>query len=234
MPRASQQKGEAKWMLLSMMLFMLIYLALMLACLRQWGAVAPWSRLNLLIGAAIALSLLLGMEQIIFTFNLPGSADVKREAFGITFDPGMAAWVAVLAICELSVFIDYGHLHLVPSLERRALQCIGLGLYVIAFALLRWADAWLARHFARAGERRELMTGGPFRYLRHPRYAGLIISRIAFALCFASILGWLLMLGWILIIHRRISLEEPHLKKLFGEDYEAYSQRTSRLLPGIY
>lgn len=221
-------------MLLSMTLFMLIYLALMLACLRQWGTDAPWSRLNPLSGAAIALSLLLGMEQLIFTFALPKSADVKREAFGITFDPGMATWVAVLAICELSVFLDYGHLHLVPSLERRDLQCIGLGLYVIAFALLRWTDAWLARHFSRTGERRELMTGGPFSYLRHPRYAGLIISRIAFALSFASIIGWLLVLGWILIIHRRISLEEPHLKKLFGENYEAYAQRTSRLLPGIY
>ncbi len=221
-------------MLLSMMLFMLIYLALMLACLRQWGTDAPWSRLNLMSGAAIALSLLLGMEQIVFTFNLPKSADVKREAFGITFDPGMATWVIVLAICELSVFLDYGHLHLASTLERRDLQCIGLGLYVVALALLRWADAWLARHFRLAGEQRELMMGGPFRYLRHPRYAGLIISRIAFALSFASIIGWLLVPGWIFIIHRRIILEEPHLKKLFGKDYEAYAQRTARMLPGIY
>jgi protein-S-isoprenylcysteine O-methyltransferase Ste14 len=221
-------------MLLSMIVFMLIYLSLILACLRQWGTVAPWSRINFLSGATIALSLLIGMEQIVFTFSLPGSAGVKREAFGITYDPGMAMWVTLLAIFELAVFLDYGHLHLVPSLERRAWQGIGLGLYVAALFLLRWTDAWLARHFTQAGERRELMTGGPFRYLRHPRYAGLIISRIAFALSFASILGWLLVIGWILIVHRRISLEEPHLKKLFGQDYEAYAQRTPRMLPGIY
>ena len=195
---------------------------------------SPWSRLNFLSGAAIALGLLLGMEQIIFTFNLPTSAGVKREAFGITYDPGMAMWVALLAIFELAVFLDYGHLHLVRSLERPAFQSVGLGLYVVALFLLRWSDAWLARYFTLAGERRELMTGGPFRYLRHPRYAGLIISRIAFALAFASILGWLLVLGWVLIVHRRISLEESHLKKLFGKEYEVYSQRTPRLLPGIY
>jgi protein-S-isoprenylcysteine O-methyltransferase Ste14 len=234
MAQTEQKKGDAKFLALSMLLFMLIYLTLMLACLRQWGTDAPWSRLNLISGAAIALSLLLGMEQLVFTGGLPKSADVKREAFGITFDPGMATWVIVLSICELSILIDYGHLHLVPSLERHTLQYIGLGLYVVAFALLRWTDAWLARHFQQMGEQRELMTGGPFRYLRHPRYAGLMISRIAFALSFASILGWLLVLGWLLIVLRRINLEEPHLKKIFGKDYEAYSQRTPRMLPGIY
>ncbi|HEY0544092.1 MAG TPA: isoprenylcysteine carboxylmethyltransferase family protein [Pyrinomonadaceae bacterium] len=225
---------QTKWMLLTMLVFMLIYLALMLACLRQWGAPTPWSRINFFSGTAIVLSLLLGAEQILFTFALPKSGDTKREAFGITYDPGMATWVTLLSVCELVVFLDYGHLHLMPSLERGWLQGIGLGFYVIALVLLRWTDAWLARNFARSVEGRELMTDGPFRYLRHPRYAGLLISRIAFALVFASILGWLLVLGWILAVHRRINLEEPHLQKIFGQDYEAYARRTSRFLPGIY
>lgn len=234
MPRTSQSTEQGKWMLLTMLVFMLIYLALMLACLRQWGQIDAWSRLNFFSGTAIVLSLLLGAEQILFTFALPKSGETKREAFGITYDPGMATWVMLLAACEFAVFLDYGHLHLMPALERGWLQDIGLGCYVVALLLLRWTDARLARHFSSSGEGRELMTDGPFRYLRHPRYAGLIISRIAFALVFASLPGWLLVIGWILIVHRRITLEEPHLRKIFGQDYEAYSQRTSRLLPGIY
>lgn len=234
MPQASKPTEQTKWMLLSMVIFMLIYLALMLGCLRQWNTSTPWSRLNFFSGTAIALSLLLGAEQILFTFALPKSGETKREAFGITYDPGMATWVALLSVCELVVFLDYGHLHLLPTLERGWLQSIGLGFYVVALVLLRWTDAWLARHFARSGDVRELMTDGPFHFLRHPRYAGLLISRIAFALVFASLPGWLLVLGWLLAVHRRIKLEELHLQKTFGTDYEAYSKRTSRLLPGIY
>ncbi|MBV9209182.1 MAG: hypothetical protein JOZ52_01060, partial [Acidobacteria bacterium] len=196
MSRTSQPTEQTKWMLLTMLVFMLIYLALMLACLRQWGASTPWSRINLFSGTAIILSLLLGAEQILFTFALPKSGETKREAFGITYDPAMATWVTLLAVCELAVFIDYGHLHLLPALERGWLQAIGLGCYVVSLWLLRWADARLARHFSSSGDGRELMTDGPFRYLRHPRYAGLIISRIAFALVFASLPGWLLVLGW--------------------------------------
>jgi protein-S-isoprenylcysteine O-methyltransferase Ste14 len=70
--------------------------------------------------------------------------------------------------------------------------------------------------------------------VRHPRYLALSISRIAFALALASIVAWFLFLFWMFAILRRIHREEPHLRKIFGPDYEAYAQRTARLIPGIY
>ncbi|MBO0799151.1 MAG: isoprenylcysteine carboxylmethyltransferase family protein [Blastocatellia bacterium] len=92
----------------------------------------------------------------------------------------------------------------------------------------------MGRHFADEGSTRKVITGGPYRFLRHPRYAGLILTRIAFALTFASILGWLFMIGWTLVVLRRINLEEPHLREIFGTEYDIYAGKTEKLIPGIY
>lgn len=137
-------------------------------------------------------------------------------------------------IAELVVFLDYGHWHLAPALENKVLQSAGLSLYILTLLWLRWTDAALIRHFNDARAVREVITEGPFRYIRHPRYAALIASRIAFALVFASLPGWILAAGWVVAVRSRILREEPHLKDMFGPEYETYASKTARLLPGIY
>ncbi len=226
--------NESARAFLGMMLFMLIYLGLAVACLWQYGSPEPLARIDLFSGGALVVSVLLGMEQLAFGRALPPSEDVKREAFGMSYDPVMAKWISLLALAELTVFIDYGHWRLLPALENRVLQGVGMILYLISLFWLRWADACLARHFHAAQPRREVITGGAFRRIRHPRYAGLILSRIAFALVFASLTGWLLVLGWVMVVRRRILLEESHLREVFGEEYITYQQHTARLLPRLY
>lgn len=141
---------------------------------------------------------------------------------------------ALLSAGDLLVFLDYGHWHLAKGLAQPVFQGIGLSLDVIAVAWLMWADTHLARHFRCAMSRRGVMQDGPFHYVRHPRYAGVLAIRVAMALVFASVVGWLLAFVWLLVLLRRIRLEERHLQTLFGGEYAAYSRRTPRLIPGIY
>jgi protein-S-isoprenylcysteine O-methyltransferase Ste14 len=61
-----------------------------------------------------------------------------------------------------------------------------------------------------------------------------MVSKIAFALVFASVLGWVLAAAWILILFRQVLMEETHLRDLFGAEYDAYARHTARLLPGVY
>jgi protein-S-isoprenylcysteine O-methyltransferase Ste14 len=146
----------------------------------------------------------------------------------------MLRWVSFLATAEMAVFFDYGHWRLVRALQRPVLQGIGLALSAAGVALLFWVDHYLARHFASGLAARKLINEGPYHYMRHPRYAALLLSRIALALALASVLGWVLALAWLLLILRRIRLEEAHLRELFPADYDAYAARTARLLPRIY
>ncbi len=210
-------------------------LALALACLRQWGSPHPWSRLDLYSGSFLGLSVLMAVVQAwTFLRSAFRSKEVAREALGMSYDPTLLRWATLLSFAELTVVLDYAHWHLVPALERHTLQNIGLGLCVLAAAWLIWTDIWLGRHFSSDAVAGQLMTGGPFRLVRHPRYAGFLTNRVGLPLVFASPLGWASLLCWILLILRRIRREEAHLGELFGASYDAYALRTARLLSGIF
>lgn len=56
-----------------------------------------------------------------------------------------------------------------------------------------------------------LITIGPYRLVRHPRYLALFLTRIAFALAFASAIEWGLVVVWAVIVRRRIRIEEAYL-----------------------
>jgi|SRR5579864_6321202 len=212
----------------------LLYLVLTLACLIHWDASDPWSRVDIFSGGYLLLRLVGSVHSIVFNRKVFGSEETRREWWALTSDPGGIKWVVLLMAADLAVFLDYGHWHLTPALERASLQSLGLGLYVLAAAWQMWTDAYLASYFAREQPASGPIEKGPFRHVRHPRYAGAIAGKLAFALVFASGFGWLLALAWALLLTRKVDIEEAHLRKLFGAEYEAYAQKTSRLLPGIY
>ena len=230
---ASRPVTQSKlfWMTL---LYVALYFAAAIACLWQWGSARPWSRLDIFSGGFLLISLMWIHATLRFHRAIFRSREVMREAFGTSYDPEMMTWINVFAIAELSVFLDYGHLHLVPQLENPVLQTIGLAMYFLGAVWLIWTDRYLSRQFHGDLADRKVMTEGPYRFVRHPRYAALIASRIAFALCLASILAWGFTLGWLFVNLRRVRLEEAHLRELFGPDYDVYASRTSRFLPGIY
>ena len=74
------------------------------------------------------------------------------------------------------------------------------------------------------------MTDGPYHYIRHPRYAGLLATRLALPLLFGSVVAYLLLAAWIWMTRRRVRLEETHLITKFGEVYTSYAARTPGLL----
>jgi len=78
------------------------------------------------------------------------------------------------------------------------------------------------------------MNEGPYRFVRHPRYAAAIAGKVAMALIFASSLGWLLVVAWGLLLLNKIAVEERHLRSLFGPRYDAYARTTAKVVPGIY
>jgi protein-S-isoprenylcysteine O-methyltransferase Ste14 len=137
-------------------------------------------------------------------------------------------------VADLAVFLDYGHWHLVPGLERRSAQAFGLVMYLGVVLWQKWADRYLHAAFASQALLPKLMRTGPFAYVRHPRYAGALAGKVAAAMLFASALGWLQAVLWSALLLRQVGLEEAHLRDLFGREYEDYSAHTARLIPGIY
>lgn len=114
-----------------------------------------------------------------------------------------------------------------------AVNTASLLLIAIGFALAVYAFSYLNRSASIMPEARRLVTGGPYRWLRHPVYLFEEIGVIGLALPFAS--AWAVL--W-LIIHaacqlQRMKNEERVLSSAFPE-YDDYARNTARLIPGFY
>jgi protein-S-isoprenylcysteine O-methyltransferase Ste14 len=206
-----------------------------LVLLRQWDGSHPWARLDVYSAGFLTVTALAGIVQATTFLRSALRSDAGvGEALGLSYDPDVLRFGLISEPLKFAVVLDYAHWHLVPALEQPVLQTLGLVFAVLGSAGLIWTDRWLSRHFASDAAARQLMTDGPYRFVRHPRYASFLLIGLGTPLAFASILGWPFLLVLLVALRHRIEREEPHLRKLFGSAYDTYASHTARLLPGVY
>ncbi len=114
---------------------------------------------------------------------------------------------------------------------------LGVFLFAVGGALRIWPVFVLGNRFSglvaiQPGHR--LVTDGIYGSIRHPSYLGLMIGTLGWALAFRSGAGLVLVALTLPPLIARIQAEEALLRTEFGEEYEAYCARSSRLIPGLY
>ncbi|HEY6073282.1 MAG TPA: isoprenylcysteine carboxylmethyltransferase family protein [Anaerolineales bacterium] len=116
-------------------------------------------------------------------------------------------------------------------------QYAGLVIMISGFLFRSWAMLSLGRYFSRVVEienGHHLITTGPYRYVRHPAYTGMLMIFLGALLgigTWAGALFGMLVLGAATLY--RIRVEEKVLLQQFGEEYLQYGARRGRLLPGF-
>jgi len=114
-----------------------------------------------------------------------------------------------------------------------------VGVAVFAFALwLLWrSHVDLGRNWTVTLQIREghsLVTGGVFRYIRHPMYAAHGLWGIAQALLLHNwIAGPAFLAAFLPIYLLRVAPEEQMMLEHFGEEYRLYMNRTGRVIPRL-
>ena len=114
---------------------------------------------------------------------------------------------------------------------------IGLACYLAA-AALRYACLHALRHqwhvdVTSAGEDRALVRAGPYRWLRHPLYAGACLETIGLPLMLGAWLALLLgVLVFVPLEVARARYEERFLRTLFGAAYARYEREVPGFIPG--
>jgi len=111
---------------------------------------------------------------------------------------------------------------------------LGVGSVVMVYRAVstlgkQWAYA------ARIVEGHKLITGGPYRIVRHPIYAGMFGLLIASGLALGH-WGRLLAAIALFLIGTliRTNAEERLLRETFGKEYDDYARRVKALIPGIW
>lgn len=78
-----------------------------------------------------------------------------------------------------------------------------------------------------------LVRKGPYRFVRHPFYASLVLSAIGFPLVFASWVGLSAVAFLVPVILIRTRVEERLLEQAFGDAYADMQRKTGRLVPRV-
>jgi len=115
-------------------------------------------------------------------------------------------------------------------------QWLGVGLCLAGFGFALWARMHLGRNWGMPMSLRqghELVTSGPYAYVRHPIYSGIILALIGSVL--ARGLAWLLVL-LLCFAYFTFSArtEEKMMLAQFPDAYPAYRRRTKMLIPFLF
>ena len=115
---------------------------------------------------------------------------------------------------------------------------IGLILFVIGL-IVRWiAIIHLGRFFTvnlAIAPDHQLITTGPYRYVRHPSYFGTLLVFLGFGLYMLNIFSLAaVFLPIASTFLWRMHVEEAALKDAFGDRYRSYATSRRRLVPFVY
>lgn len=205
-----------------------VYGAVLLALAGRFDL--PWLWAYWTVGAATALALI----QVID----PGLAAERRRPGPGGVDRARRFVLAVGACAHLAVgWLDAGQFHWSDTVPG-PLRVAGLAGYAAGLAWLFWAVS-VNRFFSpvvRIQEERghHLITRGPYRFMRHPGYAALIVVFPCSALAIGSWWAFVPALAEVALLLQRVVIEDRFLlEHLTG--YAPYVATVPyRLVPGVW
>lgn len=143
----------------------------------------------------------------------------------------VALFLLVVFLVKAGIF--RGHTGVVSS---PVLQGIGLAAFFVGLALALWARQYLGHNWGMPMSRKadgELVTDGPYRYVRHPIYSGIILAGVgtAIALNFYALIIVALVGAYFVY---SATVEERTMMERFPEAYPPYKESTKMLVPFVF
>lgn len=189
---------------------------------------------------AAAKAVLIGL------FVIWAAAELRVRYISRRNQPGTSAeWGSVAAIVVTFTLGAGLGFHAASHAESAAIEfarwpIFVLGALVMAagIAFRQWAIAVLGVYFTaevRVSENQSVVESGPYRWLAHPSYTGIIVTLVGVGMMLGN---WISLaavtvlptLGLVL----RIKVEERALVAGIGEPYRRFLATRSRLIPGVW
>jgi protein-S-isoprenylcysteine O-methyltransferase Ste14 len=148
-------------------------------------------------------------------------------------------WMIVVGMIAAFYLPPLEYLFIIAFLPRDPwIQITGLLPVLFGAALFIWARRVLGKFYSghvSIIDDQPLVQHGPYRFLRHPAYAGYLLITFGLALGYSSLIAFVAILIFLLpAVLYRIRVEEKLLADHFGVVFTDYASRTKRLFPGIW
>lgn len=157
--------------------------------------------------------------------------------------PGTPQWwsrvlggVGMLFAVAAPVFELLG-MQAIPVLDHLAVRLTGLVLMVAGIGAILIAQAAMGASWRADVDpdmSTDLVTTGPFRWVRNPIFTSTAITFVGLALMVPNALAVVMVLVSLASLQLQVRLvEEPHLRRTHGDAYARYAARTGRFVSGL-
>jgi protein-S-isoprenylcysteine O-methyltransferase Ste14 len=127
----------------------------------------------------------------------------------------------------------------VSDQARLLITLIGAILYFPGVSLYLWGLTTLRAQFGVSGllgaelyQGHQLVNNGPYTFVRHPMYAGVLLAAVGALLVFRT-WAMLLFMPMSLVVVGRAEREEKLLEAEFGEQWESYASKVPKWFPRL-
>ena len=194
---------------------------------------------------AVLALILVGIWVVLVSF-VRGAIQYRRTGSSpvrLRDRPGSPQWWARLVstvgvvLALAAPLAELGGLAAFPVLDQPLIRWGGVVLVLVGIAIttgsqIAMGGSWRADVDPDA--RTELVTSGPFRFVRNPVFAGSAITAVGLALVVPNVVSLLMLVAFFAGLEIQVRLvEEPYLLRVHGDAYRAYAARTGRFVPGI-
>jgi protein-S-isoprenylcysteine O-methyltransferase Ste14 len=179
----------------------------------------------------------LALALVTVAIELVGAG--RRRAEATNKDRGSQI---VLRVCEVPaiIFLVLSP-RIAPAAEIRppfVSVVVGIVVFSAGEALRVWSKVALGRYFTytvQTSGDQPVITSGPYRFLRHPSYLGILLIAAGAGAVWGNWLGLAVLVSMTLVgLVYRISVEEKALLEELGDRYRAYAEHHKRLIPFVW
>ena len=159
----------------------------------------------------------------------PGATNTDRGSLMVVRVAAVAGALLAAALAHISATsFDYGV----------ALTVASIALMWTGIALRWWSFRTLGRYFTfqvMTSADQPVITTGPYRYLRHPSYTGILLILAGIGLGYGNLLSLVALIVLPLLgVINRIRVEEAALSATLGDRYTSYATGRKRLVPFVW
>jgi len=179
------------------------------------------------------IDIVIGAGWILFwLYWLVAAVGVKTGHGRLTQFAGWRVGIVVVVLLLLRLRVLKGH----ASIGNPVLQGVGLAVFALGLGLAVWARRYLGRNWGMPMSEKsdpELVRTGPYRFVRHPIYSGIILGMVGTAV--AVSVYWLVAVALLgLYFVYSAVVEERTMTKRFPGAYPEYKRSTKMLIPFVF
>ncbi len=185
----------------------------------------------------LARGLVIGTVAIWLVLEVRQSTNRRPEA--VTADKGSRRVIRLTTVIGAALAVIVSRVAPAAAIRPDAVAIwVGLAILWSGIALRLWSFHTLGRYFTftvQTSSDQPVITDGPYRVIRHPSYAGVLLAVIGVGLLIGN---WWSLISLIAVVACgvvfRIRVEERALLGDLGDDYRSYAATHKRLVPFIW